>query len=968
MTYLNVGEVETATANLATAYSSLCQLITLPHATFEGRTAHALRLGGGAPGSRDCLMIICGVHAREWGSCEIGIDFAADLLEAYTGHLALAYGGKIFTAAQIQTLLDSLHVIVFPLVNPDGRHYSQTAAAMWRRNRNPASSGGNPSCVGVDINRNYDFLFDFNATFSPASDVGIHTSDNPCNASQVYHGPAAFSEPETRNVKWLLDTNPRTRWFIDVHSYAEDILFNWGDDQNQSTNPAMSFQNAAFNALRGVDGDAAYKEFIPPTDLAVAQQLAFRFRDALQAVRGKTYTAKQAFDLYPTAGASDDYVYARHFVDPGKGKIYGYTIEWGTEFQPPWAEMELIIQDVSAGLIAFCLAAPCGGGVVAVGLDTPALSFHDVPAGVETVRAAVFSVQTCGAVAFNVTSGPSVTSGPGSFGLPLGNGSLPAAPTAAEREVRIWVSFKGTNPGDVTAGTMTIHCPQTGQDFVIPITANTIAQPKVASVLVLDKSGSMDDPSGIPGQRRIDVLHAAAPSYVTLLPDNDGIGVVSFDQDAHPVQPVTTAGALGVGAGRVGATAAITAHATNPAGSTAIGDGVELAHNTLQPLAGYDRKAIVVFTDGEETAAKYIADVAGLINERVFAIGLGTVEQVNPVALNKLVNNTGGYLLMTDALGPNDIFRLAKYFVQILAGVTNAEVVVDPDGSLPPGVEVRVPFDLTEADYASDPVVLSPAPWAFGFELETPAGVRIDHHALGGVLGVQFVDGAQLNAYRLSLPVVAGGAGAHAGRWHVVLGVRDDGWKKYLAWLRQHDRALGSAGLGVPYSVVVQARSNLSMAAYLTQPSYEPGTTLQLRAVLTEIGLPVEGRARVRAEVKRPDGTQAVVTLAETEPGVFEGSTPAPLTGIYPVRFRAAGTTLRGFRFTREQARTGLVWRGGDSDGPRDEPGNLCSCRQWCDALRCLLEDSGVRRWLEDRHLDPQRLEKCLEKTLCGKG
>ena len=133
MSYLNVNEVETATANLAAAYPTLCQLITLPHATFEGRTAHALRLGGGAPGSRDCVTIICGVHAREWGSCEIGIDFAADLLEAYTGHLGLAYGGKSFTAAQVQTLLDSLHVIVFPLVNPDGRHYSQTTEAMWRR-------------------------------------------------------------------------------------------------------------------------------------------------------------------------------------------------------------------------------------------------------------------------------------------------------------------------------------------------------------------------------------------------------------------------------------------------------------------------------------------------------------------------------------------------------------------------------------------------------------------------------------------------------------------------------------------------------------------------------------------------------------------------------------------------------------------------------------------------------------------
>src|SRR6267143_449786 len=289
MSYLNVVEVDTATVNLAAAYPAICQLIPLPFATFEGRTSHALRLGDGAPGTRDCVMIICGVHAREWGSCEIGVDFAADLLEAYSGNMGLSYGGKSFTAAQIQELLNTLHVIVFPLVNPDGRTYSQAVDVpqvtpqdqMWRRNRNTANSGGHANCVGVDLNRNYDFLFDFTTAFSPASAVSIYTSTNPCNASQVYHGPSIFSEPETQNVKWLLDTNPRTRWFLDVHSYSEDILFNWGDDENQSTNPAMNFRNPAFNGTRGVDGDAAYKEFIPSDDLAVAQALAFRFRDTL---------------------------------------------------------------------------------------------------------------------------------------------------------------------------------------------------------------------------------------------------------------------------------------------------------------------------------------------------------------------------------------------------------------------------------------------------------------------------------------------------------------------------------------------------------------------------------------------------------------------------------------------------------------------------------------------------------------
>ena len=948
MTYLNVAEVETAVVNLGSAHPSLCQLITLPNTTVEGRTCHALLLGGGAPGSRDCVMIIGGQHAKEWGSCEIILNLAVDLITAFEANMGLAYGGKAYSASQIQQILSGLHLILFPLVNPDGRKFSQDLVASssgdWRRNRNSAYGDGSFNCVGVDLNRNYDFLFDFNKAFAPLNFPGMA---DPCN--DVFQGPAPFSEPETKNVRWLVDTNPRTRWFVDLHSGTQNIRLNWGDDEAQSTDPKMNFRNPAFDHLRGVGGDAAYKEYVPADDLLVETTLATRMHDAIFAVRGFDYPAAQGFTFTGAIpGAAKDYVYARHFVDPSKGRIYGFTIEWG-DFHPLWPEMQLIIKDVTAGLIELCRQAPCAGGITAVGLLTAALTFEDVPTGIETSRAAVFSVQSCAAVQLNVIAGPTVLSGPGAFTLPLGNGTLPAAPSAEERDVRIWVSFKGQNVGDITTGTMTVHCPQTGQNFIIPINANTIAQPTVASVLVLDKSGSMDDPSGIPGLTRLGVLHAAAPSYVVLLPDKDGIGLVSFDTDAHPVMPVTTAGPLGSGAGRVGATSAVAAHTTNPAGLTAIGDGVELAHNTLEPLSGFDFKTIVVFTDGQETEAKYIADVQSLINERVFAIGLGTVQEVNPVALNSLVNNSGGYLLMTDALGPNDTLRLAKYFVQILAGVTNVEIVIDPDGLLPPGGEARIPFELNGNDYSADVILLSTLPGAFDFQVETPEGEMIDHTALGGVVGVDFVTSPQINFYRMSLPVVARGVGAHQGRWNVVLKIPARSGPRVV--VGNTVLVGGIPLLGVPYSVIVQARTSLTMAASLTQPSYEPGTRLDLRAVLTEIGLPVEGRGHVRAEVQRPDGTQVTITMAETEPGVFEGSTPAPLAGIYPVRFRAAGSTLRGFRFTREQIRSGLAWRG--EAPPRRGRG-------WDHLLRRLLVDPGVRRWLETHQIDARDLDDSL--------
>jgi hypothetical protein len=462
----------------------------------------------------------------------------------------------------------------------------------------------------------------------------------------------------------------------------------------------------------------------------------------------------------------------------------------------------------------------------------------------------------------------------------------------------------------------------------------------VASVLVLDKSGSMDDPSGIPGLTRLGVLHAAAPSYVVLLPDKDGIGLVSFDTDAHPVMPVTTAGPLGSGAGRVGATSAVAAHTTNPAGLTAIGDGVELAHNTLEPLSGFDFKRRRVHRRAGDRG-QYIADVQSLINERVFAIGLGTVQEVNPVALNSLVNNSGGYLLMTDALGPNDTLRLAKYFVQILAGVTNVEIVIDPDGLLPPGGEARIPFELNGNDYSADVILLSTLPGAFDFQVETPEGEMIDHTALGGVVGVGFVTSPQINFYRMSLPVVARGVGAHQGRWNVVLKIPARSGPRVV--VGNTVLVGGIPLLGVPYSVIVQARTSLTMAASMTQPGYEPGTGSTSRRA-------DQDRLRLRAGTRagggwRPDGTPVTITMAETG-RVFRGGTRRPGRNL-PVRFRAADR------------------RSGIPDSPRADrsssPGRRAPpARPGWDHLLQASRRPGVRRWLETHQIDVRDLDDSL--------
>jgi murein tripeptide amidase MpaA len=365
MTFLNVVEIESAVVGLAATYPTATDLITLPFLTAQSRQSHALRIGAGSC-PRTGVLLISGTHAREWGGPDILVNLATDLLEAWSVGSGLAYGGTAFSASDVQRILERVELIVFPDINPDGRHYSQTVYSMWRKNRNPASSGGVASRIGVDDNRNYDFLWDFPTAFAPAA-VGAGTLASNDPSTDLFHGVAAFSEAETKNVRWLFDQYPKVRRFIDVHSFGGNILHPWGDDANQSTTPSMNFTNPSWTGQRGVNGDA-YSEYIVAGNLASLQAVGNAMKAAIAGVRGESYNVAQSFFMpgwptpYPTSGASDDWAFSRHYADAAKPQVMGYVLEfnkiWG-QFFPTWTEMEKIILDVDAGLVRFCLdAAP----------------------------------------------------------------------------------------------------------------------------------------------------------------------------------------------------------------------------------------------------------------------------------------------------------------------------------------------------------------------------------------------------------------------------------------------------------------------------------------------------------------------------------------------------------------------------------------------------------------------------------
>ena len=362
MTYLNVDEVDTALLLAAPAHPTFTDLITLPNLTAEGRTCHAVKLGRPSGTEKPAVFLLGGVHAREWGSPDILINFVNQLQTAYQGGTGLTFGAQVFTPAQVQDIIDTLDIIVFPQANPDGRHYSMTAVSqleqLWRKNRRTAAPNS-VMCPGVDLNRNFDFVWDFATHFAAAA--GVHTSADPCDL-EAYCGSAPFSEPETQNCKWLFDSFPAIRAFIDLHSYGPTILYSWGDDESQPADTSMNFRNAAYDGVRGIPGDA-YREYFPLADAARAFALATTVAASIHAVRGTTYVPKPAYDLYPTSGASDDYAYSRHFANSMQNNVLAFTIEWGDgsspdlmrRFAPLYADMANIIPEITSGLVAFCL-------------------------------------------------------------------------------------------------------------------------------------------------------------------------------------------------------------------------------------------------------------------------------------------------------------------------------------------------------------------------------------------------------------------------------------------------------------------------------------------------------------------------------------------------------------------------------------------------------------------------------------
>jgi hypothetical protein len=631
-------------------------------------------------------------------------------------------------------------------------------------------------------------------------------------------------------------------------------------------------------------------------------------------------------------------------------------------------------------------------------LLTPILNFQDVPQGPmgmkrELPLAISFEViSTSSAVTLQYAPGGA----PSNPQLVAFNTSVTVGPTppAGIATARLWVIYSTSNAGDVLPPqTVTVQDSGGTQSWTVTILGNTVARKTAAAAIVMDRSGSMADDRG-DGQSKHVSLQQAASIFVDVMLEGDGVGLVRFNQDAQVLESIVP---LGDGSltdiNRANTKDIINGNGLDPNGETSIGDGIFEGRGILNANPGtFDAKALVVLTDGMENQPRWIADVAAQIDDFTYAVGLGQPQNISVPALQTISGNNGGYLLVTGSISTDNRFLLQKYFLQILAGISNADIVLDPDGQLVPGQVTRVPFQLTSGDSGVDVILLTPDTRTVDFRLQTPSGRIIEPWHAMSEPGMRFVLSAGVSYYRIALPTeLLPNRFDGGGTWYALLEIgrprleRSDtpngtdtsilqgmlappvrsrakplrGAQAQRASILAFDQiAAATASVSdqatfnatssqrlLPYSLVVHAYSNVSLGAHVEQTHFEPGASASLSATLTQSGLPMNQPAQIWADVTRPDGSTISVTIAERHDGQYSENFVMPASGLYRFRIRARGTTYRGEPFTREKTLTAAVWRGANSSGGNGGVGGTgatATAPTLCALLKCLFERDGL--------------------------
>jgi hypothetical protein len=246
-------------------------------------------------GNKPMVYLDSLIHCREW----------------LAGATTLLLADRLINGndAEAQRMRSTYNWYIAPVINPDGYLYTWSNERLWRKNRAPNSG---TSCIGTDLNRNFDVKWRY-----------AGTSTLPC--SDTYGGPSAGSAIETQNVQNKLNSLNNLHGIVSYHAYANMWLHAYG--YTTVAGGSTCALSSSFNAVNRV---------------------ALAARNAIQSTGGQSWTYGPVCSvIYPASGSTVDYA---HDVS---GCIYAYTPEVrGTSFAPPTSQISPNYLEQWAGLVA----------------------------------------------------------------------------------------------------------------------------------------------------------------------------------------------------------------------------------------------------------------------------------------------------------------------------------------------------------------------------------------------------------------------------------------------------------------------------------------------------------------------------------------------------------------------------------------------------------------------------------------
>lgn len=284
--YFDPSEIASMLAQVAADHPAITRVFSIGTTT-QGRSIWAIEISNQPNATEDepAIQFNAQHHAREVATSHVAMDIVETLTNAYGSD------------SEITAWVDGYTTIVVPMVNPDGVQHVFNGTSSWRRNRMVY-----PTCTGVDLNRNYPYLW------GPGCG-----SSSSCN--DLYRGPSAASELESQAMIALQDQFHFVM-ATSYHSFGQFIDYPYACS-NGSPSGQMPEHAVIHEMMHGVS-------------------------DGIFATDGTRYDVYSPVPFGGVNGDDTSWYYAHRGV-------YAFIIEVGTSFEPPFAQVAGIVNQNRGG-------------------------------------------------------------------------------------------------------------------------------------------------------------------------------------------------------------------------------------------------------------------------------------------------------------------------------------------------------------------------------------------------------------------------------------------------------------------------------------------------------------------------------------------------------------------------------------------------------------------------------------------